>query len=78
MFDDLHAASDSLNAWTPGTPSQPKHWLNALGLREPNVMLAIAMLSGIASTVAISTLLHRYIEQPCIDFGHWLGKFLRF
>jgi peptidoglycan/LPS O-acetylase OafA/YrhL len=54
------------------------HSLNALGLVEPNVTLAIVMFAGIATTVAISSVLHRYIEQPCIDFGHWLGKFLRF
>jgi peptidoglycan/LPS O-acetylase OafA/YrhL len=45
---------------------------------ESNAILAIVMLTGIAATVAISNVLHRYIEQPCIDFGHWLGKFLRF
>jgi peptidoglycan/LPS O-acetylase OafA/YrhL len=41
-------------------------------------MLAIVMFAGIAATIAISEILHRYIERPCIDFGHWLGKFLRF
>jgi peptidoglycan/LPS O-acetylase OafA/YrhL len=54
------------------------HSLNAVGLVEPNVILAIVMFTGIATTIAISSVLHRYIEQPCIDFGHWLGKFLRF
>ena len=54
------------------------HWLNSLGLREPNTMLAIVMFSGIAITIGLSAFLHRFIEQPCIDFGHWFGKFLRF
>jgi peptidoglycan/LPS O-acetylase OafA/YrhL len=54
------------------------HWLNRLGLREPSVMLAIVMVSGIAMTIGISAILHRCIEQPCIDLGHRLGKFVRF
>ena len=54
------------------------HWLNRLALREPSVMLAIVMVSGIAMTIGISAILHRCIEQPCIDLGHRLGKFVRF
>jgi peptidoglycan/LPS O-acetylase OafA/YrhL len=54
------------------------YWLNNMGLSEPNALLALVMFFGIAITIVLSAVLHHWIEQPCIDLGHWLGKFLRF
>lgn len=54
------------------------HALNSIGIHEPNTVLAITMAAAIGITIGASAVLHCLVEQPCIDFGHWLGKFLRF
>jgi peptidoglycan/LPS O-acetylase OafA/YrhL len=48
--------------------------LNQLGITHPLFLFLATMIASVAATIGCAAIMHRFIELPVIDFGHWITK----
>jgi peptidoglycan/LPS O-acetylase OafA/YrhL len=51
--------------------------LNLAGIQQAPLLLPLALLIGVLSTVALSVLMYYAVERPSIELGRWLTKFIQ-
>ncbi len=48
--------------------------LNRFGITQPLILFFMTILTSVVVTVGCAAVMHRLIEIPVIDFGHWITK----